>query len=204
MAIRHIVFDIGGVLANFRLKEFLADKGFDADMTRRIIRAAVMSTYWGRFERGEISEEETLRGFAEGDPEISAELITAFSDLSGMLTPCDYALPLVKGLRGAGYGVYYLSNYSKKAYDDCASSLSFMPYMDGGLVSFRVGLTKPDRNMFRLFLKEYGLKAEECLFIDDTPENVDAAKALGFAGTMFRSYDQLLADLKGMGISPRP
>ncbi len=202
MAIKNIVFDIGGVLANFRLKEFLAEKGFDADMSRRIIRAAVMSPYWGKFERGEISEEETLRGFAEGDPQIRNELATAFSDLTGMLTAFGYALPLVQSLHAAGFGVYYLSNYSKKAYDECALSLSFMPYMDGGLVSFRVGMTKPDPAMFRLLLTEYGLKAEECLFIDDTPENVAAARELGFAGIVFRSLEQLLTDMKEMGISP--
>ncbi len=196
MAVKNIVFDIGGVLADFRLKEFLAEKGFDAAMSGRIIRAAVMSPYWGKFERGEITEEEALRGFAEGDPGIGEELYKAFSDLRGLLTAREAALPLVRELRNAGFGVYYLSNYSKKAYDECAASLSFMSCMDGGLLSFRVGMTKPDPGMYRLFLKEYGLKAEECLFVDDTEENVAAARALGFEGIVFRSFGQLREDMK--------
>lgn len=72
--IRSIVFDIGGVLADFRIMEFLADKGFDVHMSKRIIKAAVNSSYWGQFERGEISEEETLEGFIKNDPEIKDEL----------------------------------------------------------------------------------------------------------------------------------
>lgn len=200
--IRNIVFDIGGVLADFRLKEFLAEKGFDAAMIKRIISAAVMSPYWAKFERGEISEEETLEGFAAADPEIRDELFKAFSSLAGMLTMRDYAIPLVNGLKSAGYGVYYLSNYSKKAYNECGESLAFMPYMDGGLVSFRVGATKPSPEMYTRFLQEYGLNAEECAFVDDTAENVDAARELGFAGILFASYDQLLADLKRLGIEP--
>ncbi|MBR0398652.1 MAG: HAD-IA family hydrolase [Eubacterium sp.] len=92
----------------------------------------------------------------------------------------DYAIPLVQQLKNAGYGVYYLSNYSKKAYDECGESLAFMPYMDGGLVSFRVGMTKPDPQVFKCFLDSFHLEPESCLFIDDTEENVRAAEALGY------------------------
>lgn len=41
--IKNIVFDIGGVLADFRIKEFLSEKGFDGAMIRRILKASVMS-----------------------------------------------------------------------------------------------------------------------------------------------------------------
>ena len=198
--IRNIVFDIGGVLADFRLMEFLADKGFDAALARRIVKAAVYSPYWGQFERGEITEEETLRGFAGMDPEIRDELYTAFSDLKGMLVMRDYAIALVRGLKAAGYGVYYLSNYSKKAYDECGESLAFMPYMDGGVVSFQVGLTKPDSRVYQLFLERYGLAADECLFIDDTAENVSAAQALGFSALEFKNYEELPAALARHGV----
>ena len=198
--IKNIVFDIGGVLADFRIREFMMEKGLDAPTIRRVLKASVMSPYWGRFERGEITEEETLRGFAEADPEIEREIRLAYTDLRGMLVMRDYAIPLVERLKRAGYGVYYLSNYSKKAYDECAESLAFMPYMDGGIVSFRVGLTKPDPRIFRCFLERFGLRAEECAFIDDTEENVTAARALGFAGIAFRDYDALLAELREAGV----
>lgn len=198
--VRNIVFDIGGVLADFRLKEFLAEKGFDGAMMKRILKASVLSPFWGRFERGELTEEETLQGFAANDPEIERELRLAYSSVAGMLTSRDYAIPLVQSLKTAGYRVYYLSNYSKKAYDECGESLAFMPYMDGGLVSFRVGRTKPDPDMYRSFLEEYGLRAESCVFVDDTAENVEAARRIGFEGIVFTSYDALLAELEKAGV----
>ena len=199
--IRNIVFDIGGVLADFRLMEFLTEKGFDVPMIKRILKASVMSPYWGSFERGEPTEEETLRGFASLDPENEGNLRTAFSNIEGMLTMREYAIPLVKAMKEAGLHVYYLSNYSKKAYDECAGSLEFMPYMDGGLVSFLAGRTKPDPGMYRMFLLKYGLRADECVFIDDTEENVEAAKALGFSGIVFRDYESLLRDLSDLGLT---
>lgn len=200
MAIQNIVFDIGGVLADYNVKGFLSDKGFDDEMTKRILKASVMSPYWGQFERAEITEEETLKGFVSIDPEIEKELYAAFSSVEGMLTIRDDAISLVKGLKKAGYRVFYLSNYSKKAYDECGESLAFMPYMDGGLVSFRVGRTKPDSEMYRLFLQEYHLIPEECIFVDDTAENVEVARKLGFAGITFTSCKELILELKDCGV----
>ena len=196
--IKNIVFDIGGVLADFRIKEFLMEKGMDAPTIKRILKASVMNPYWGKFERGEVTEEETLQAFAAADPEIEQELRIAFTNLSGMLVIRDYAIPLVQQLKEAGYGVYYLSNYSKKAYDECGESLAFMPYMDGGIVSFKVGMTKPDPKVYGCFLYKYGLEAESCVFIDDTEENVTAAKTLGFAGIVFTTYEELIDELKNI------
>ncbi len=198
--IRNVVFDIGGVLADFRVKEFLAEKGFDGDMIRRILRASVMTPYWGRFERDEITEEEALQGFAAADPEIAEELRRAYSSVKGMLTGRDFVAPMLRSLKDKGYGVYYLSNYSRKAYCECGESLSFMPLMDGGLVSFRAGKTKPDPEMYRMFLETQGLAAGECLFVDDTPENVEAARKLGFDGIIFETPEKLLEEFRRRGI----
>ena len=200
MAIQNIVFDIGGVLADFNVNGFLAAKGFDGAMIKRILKASVMTPYWEQFERGELTEEETLRGFASVDPDIADELRVAFSSVEGLLTIREYAIPLVKQLKDAGYRVFFLSNYSEKAYNECGESLAFMPYMDGGLVSFRAGKTKPDPAMYQQFLAENGLVAEECVFIDDTPANVVAARELGFAGIEFVSYDDLVNRLREFGV----
>ena len=91
--------------------------------------------------------------------------------------------------------------FVKKAYDECAGSLEFMPYMDGGLVSFLAGRTKPDPEMYRMFLLKYGLRADECVFIDDTEENVEAAKVLGFSGIVFHDYENLLRALSDLGLT---
>ena len=199
--IKNIVFDIGGVLADYRVEEFLAEKGFDGPMIKRILAASVKSPYWGKFERGEVTEDEALAGFAESDPGIADELRLAFNSVEGMLTARDFTIPLIESLKQAGYGVYYLSNYSKKAYDECGESLSFMPHMDGGIVSFQVGMTKPDPRMFQLFLDRFGLSAESCAFVDDTAENVQAARELGFAGVHFTDYGRLVADLNALGVA---
>jgi putative hydrolase of the HAD superfamily len=42
-----------------------------------------------------------------------------------------------------------------------------------------MGLTKPDPAIFEALLADAGLEATECLFLDDGPKNIEAAKRLG-------------------------
>ena len=71
-----------------------------------------------------------------------------------------------------------------------------MEYMDGGCISFMERMTKPDENFYKRFLEKYNLKAEECFFVDDTPENVEVAKRLGFSGIIFESYENTVESIR--------
>lgn len=199
--IKNVVFDIGNVLVDFRIKEFLAGKGFDGPAIRRIVKASVLSPYWEQFERADITEEEALAAFAGLDPGIGDDLRRAYANISGMLVMRDYAIPWVRSLKGSGCRVYYLSNYSKKAYDECRDSLAFMKYMEGGLLSFQERITKPDPAIYTRFLERFGLAAGECVFLDDTEQNVAAAESLGFRGIVFESYQQAVKQLEGLGVT---
>ncbi len=198
--IRNVIFDIGNVLTDFRWNEFLQDKGFDEAMIQRIAKASVLSPFWAEFDRGEWDTDKLLREFAKLDPEIEDELYRAFGDIREMVTKRDYAIPWIKELKSKGYGVYYLSNYSYKAYVDCIDALDFIPFMDGGILSFQDRVIKPDAEIYRLLLSRYGLKAEECVFLDDTPANVEAAEKLGFAGIVFGTREQAQEELRALGV----
>ena len=54
--------------------------------------------------------------------------------------------------------------------------------------------------MYQQFLEMYGLQAENCIFVDDTDENVEAAKQLGFEGIVFTSYESLLTEFERFGV----
>lgn len=198
--IRNIVFDIGNVLTNFRWKEFLMDKGFDGEMIRRIARASVENPLWQEVDRGVWDQEKLMREFIKLDPEIEAELRLAYDVICGMVTPRAYAIPWIKELKEKGYGVYYLSNFSDKAYVDCADALEFIPYTDGGILSYRERMVKPEPEIYRLLLERYGLKAEECVFLDDLEVNVEAARKEGFAGIVFETKEQAEEELARLGV----
>ena len=196
--IRNIIFDIGNVLTDFRWKEFLADKGFDEAMVRRIAKASVQSPVWNEIDRGVWSMEELMQAFIRQDPEIEEELRRAYGDITGMVTKRAYAIPWIQELREKGYRVYYLSNFSEKAYEDCADALDFLPYTDGGILSYREKLVKPDPEIYRRLLSRYSLEAQESVFLDDTALNVEAAERLGIHGICFRTKEQAEEELRGL------
>lgn len=198
--IKNVIFDIGNVLTDFRWRGFLQDKGFSEEMIDRIAKASVMNPAWNELDRGEWTEEQIIEAFIAADPEIEEELRLAFGQISGMVTPREYAIPWVKGLKAAGFGVYYLSNFSRKAEQECSESLSFLPYTDGGILSYQDKLIKPDERIYRLLLDRFGLQAQECVFIDDTLKNIEGGQACGIRGVWFQSYEQAVEELRKMGV----
>ena len=63
-------------------------------------------------------------------------------------------------------------------------------------MSYTVHLAKPDPAIYQTLLDRYGLKAEECVFLDDTVRNVEAAQALGVAGIVVTSQEQAKKELE--------
>ncbi|MCI9230835.1 MAG: HAD family phosphatase [Lachnospiraceae bacterium] len=198
--IRNIIFDIGNVLTDFRWKGFLQDKGFDEAMVERIAKASVQTPLWNEIDRGVWSLEELMQAFIAKDPEIEEELRRAYGNVTGMVTKRDYAIPWMKELKEKGYRVYYLSNFSEKAYEDCADALDFLPYMDGGILSYREKVVKPDPEIYRRLLSRYSLEAGESVFLDDTAANVEAARALNLYGICFQTKEQAEEELRGLGV----
>lgn len=193
--IKNIIFDFGNVLVEYNIKEFMLKKGIKPEIIPRILKASIMGPYWDEFDRGAITEEEAFEGFLSIDPEIGEELHMAFDNITGMLLKRDFAIPWIKELKAAGYKVYYLSNYSKKAYDECADSIEFIKYMDGGVLSHRELMVKPNPDIYKLLMDRYDLNPKECVFIDDTPKNVEVAIKLGMKGIVFTSKDDAAAKL---------
>ncbi|MCQ2523720.1 MAG: HAD family phosphatase [Lachnospiraceae bacterium] len=189
--IKNIIFDFGNVLVEYNIKEFMVKKGMSPDMIKRLLKASIMGPFWDEFDRGVLTEDEAFEGFLSIDPEIGEELHTVFDNIHGMLTKRDFATDWIKDLKQTGYNVYYLSNYSKKAFEECADSVDFIEYMDGGIMSHQVLMIKPDPNIYKLLLNRYNLKPEECLFVDDTPQNVEVAQTLGMKGIVYTNKEDV-------------
>ena len=73
--------------------------------------------------------------------------------------------------------------------------MSFIEKFDGCVFSFKEGIVKPDPMIYKTLLSRYDLKAEECVFIDDTEENVRSAENLGFTGIVFNGYEDAVKRL---------
>ena len=198
--IRTIIFDIGNVLTVFGWKNFLKSFGFDAQTEERVGKATMDNPFWNEMDRGKLSEEEMLEGFIQNDPSVEKEIRQIYENLHGILTKANYAIPWIKELKAKGYQVLVLSNFSEKVARQNADALDFLEYVDGGILSYKDGVIKPDPAIYRLLLDRYGLKPEECVFLDDVPKNVDAAAAFGIATILFRNQEQAMEELRALGV----
>ncbi len=64
--------------------------------------------------------------------------------------------------------------------------------------SCKVGVRKPDPDIFRRAEKEAGVPAAECVLVDDLAENCEAARSVGWRAVHFRNNAQAVRDLAGL------
>ncbi len=195
-----IIFDIGNVLADFTWREHYERFGFDEDMIERLADATVRCPLWNEYDRGVMTYEELFQGFVDNDPEIEPQLREAFADVSTMVVRNDYAIPWIHALQDKGYRCLYLSNFSERAHKECAAALDFIPHMDGGILSYQEKIIKPMPEIYQLLIDRYGLVPQECVFLDDTQRNLDAAEKFGIHTIHFENQAQAIEALKKLGV----
>ena len=196
--IKTVIFDIGNVLVNFHWREMYMEKGLFGKKFDRVAKATILSPMWCEIDRGIMTYEEVLDAFAEQDREMESEIRRALENTHGIVTKRAFAIPWICTLKEKDLQVLVLSNFGKKLIDDNPDAMDFLPYTDGGILSYKDHLLKPEPEIYRLLLKRYGLKADECVFIDDLKENIDAAKTEGIQGIVFESYEQTAMELNKM------
>lgn len=198
--IKNIIFDIGNVLVAFQWEKYYESFGYSEEILDRLAKATVLDPDWGEFDKGVLSEEEVCQLFIDNDPEIEKQIRETQADIKEMLGRYDYAIPWIQELKEKGYHVYYLSNFSSKAYRECKHTLDFLPLMDGGILSYREKVIKPNPKIYQLLLNQYHLKAEECVFLDDTAVNIEAAIREGIQGIVFQNKEQAQVQLRALGV----
>lgn len=196
-----IIFDIGNVLTDYTWREHIESKGFHGDMLERIADATVRSRQWNEYDLGILSDEEIMESFVRNDPEIEQEIRKAFEDKKKIVARRDYVIPWIRDLKRNKYQVLYLSNFSCRASVECADALDFIPYTDGGILSYREHVVKPMPEIYELLIDRYELVPEECVFLDDVEENLRAAEAFGIHTILFENREQARAELAKLGVN---
>ncbi|MGN0162252.1 MAG: HAD family hydrolase [Candidatus Ornithomonoglobus sp.] len=195
--INTVIFDIGRVLVDFDWGEYIYNL-FDSE-TAQIVKDAIFGgSFWNELDRGVLSRDEMLEGFNKNAPGYENEIRIAFDRVGDALALRDFTIPWICELKERGLRVLYLSNYSHHVTQCNPKVLSFTDYMDGGIFSCNVKLIKPDRRIYERLIELYGLTPSECVFIDDSAANIDAAKELGINTVHYKDYEQAYNELNKM------
>lgn len=198
--IKNIIFDIGNVLVEFRPEKVFLEIGVSPEKIEGLANATVYSPLWPELDRGIMREEDVFQKMKEASPEYAKEIGLISEKAIEELVHCfDYSADWLKGLQERGYKVFLLSNYPKSFFElHSKKHFSFLPYIDGKVVSAYVNLIKPDIRIYETLLNKYNLKPEECVFLDDREENVEGAEKAGIHGIQFLSYDDANRKLEQM------
>lgn len=199
--IRNIVFDMGNVLLRFSMMDYCAAH-VEAEEDRALVyRELFASLEWVMLDRGSISFEDATARICARLPQRLHGLIRPMIDgWHGHMTPMPGMRELVAELLEKGYRVYLLSN-TAKSYHHFRENIPCVDRFSGEFISADHGQLKPDHRIYEAFLREYGLQAAECFFVDDMNTNVEGAIHVGFSGMVFRgSAEGLRLALREAGV----
>jgi HAD superfamily hydrolase (TIGR01509 family) len=206
--IRNIIFDLGGVLLNLDMEKTskafrdLGMKDFDKHFTQ-----AKQSGVFDDFDCGKTSPAEFRSSLKKHLPEIvSDEQIDAAWNAMLLDLPKE-RLELLQAL-GKKYRLFLLSNTNEihvtafSAYlEKTFGKKDFSDYFENWYYSCRIGMRKPDAEIFEFVLRENKLQAEETIFIDDSIQHVEGAKLCGIRSLLLSKNENVRGLLERQNLS---
>ena len=213
----NLIFDFGGVLIDWD-PHHLYDPYFGDRARAEWFLQNICTTEWNTQMDGGKPFAEGIAELSARFPEWSREIEMFHSQWTKMVGgPIPGMLELVRELKAAGHRLYGLSNWSAETFPLICDDYPALKLLDGMVISGfesaggaasandcggagartsgRAPLIKPDPEIYKLLLSRYSLQPADCIFIDDNPANIAAARALGIRAIRFTTCSNLRAQL---------
>lgn len=181
-----LLCDMGNVLIRYEPGTFLDRYGIRDPQDRALLlREIFRSPLWPKMDLGEL-DEAGLEALVL--PRLPGRLHAAAHNLifrwDEPILPVPGMAGFLRACKEAGLRLYLLSNASRRqpAYWPRVPG-SFL--FDGSIVSAYCRCVKPSPEIYQIALEKFRLFPEECLFVDDLPENVRGAEDVGIPGFLF-------------------
>lgn len=194
------VFDIGQVLLRWEPKAALGPHFPDAAALETFMAEVGFMDWHARQDAGR-AVAEAVADHAARFPR-HAQVFAAFYDDWLKAVPGEVAgtRAIFEGLAARG-PVYGISNFSRELFDRTAPVHRFLDRFSGLVLSADVGINKPDPRIYAILCERYALAPGNCIFIDDAPRNVEAARAFGMDAVLFTDAPSLSEALRARGLS---
>lgn len=198
--IKHVVFDIGGVLLAYNVE--LPFRRLITDAAKRHwFLTEVCTTEWN-------IEQDRGRSWSDAEDILIAqypdeeELIRAYrKNWSEMIThPHQDTVNTLLSMIQRGVDVTLLSNWNDDTFEEIRHQYTFLNKPRGATISGRVGLIKPDPAIFEHHAIEYGCSPADSLFIDDNAQNVATARQCGWHSIHYLDHASFENDLTGFTV----
>jgi 2-haloacid dehalogenase len=199
-----VIFDLGGVLLDWNPR-YLYRKLFDDEEAMERFLREVCTMEWHEANDRGVPFEVTCAQLAAEHPEYAEHIWAWGTRTEEMVSgPIDGTVEILRELTQDGdVRVFALTNMEAHTYPLRRERYDFLGWFEGTVVSSAEGIIKPDAQIFRVLLERYGLEAGSTLMIDDSPRNIEAARALGMPTVLFRSPEALRRELEDAGLLAR-
>lgn len=206
MTIRAVISDLGGVIVRTH------DHGPRARWESRLKLspgALEHLVFWGeageRAALGEIEPDDVWSWVLERLALSPDERANLESDFWAGDRVDDALIDFLRSLRPA-VKTALLSNAWTSLREALETRWAVADAFDVIVISAEVGLVKPDPRIFHLALAELDVVPEEAVFLDDMPENIDAARSVGIHGIFFTNTQQAMDEIAALvsASAPRP
>ena len=199
MVIKHIFFDIGGVLLEIDHVRSLQYWSDCTDLSIDVIKDHFPYEVHEQYEIGEITDNEFFQAVKDALPQPNClkedDFWRGWNKLIVAETETVKLLPLLK----QSYNVYLLSNTNPRHIKhEVDKRFSFQKNVDRAFYSFDLGCRKPDEEIYLKALKLAGAKPEDSLFIDDVMINIDTARSLGIKTIHYKDPQNLYDELRNL------
>ena len=182
----NVIFDLGGVVFTWEPEKIIA-RVFDDPAVRALVRSKIFNhADWDQLDRGTLLyPEASLRAAARTGLPGSA-IAQLFKQVPLSLVGLPETVDLLRRLKSKGHRLFYLSNMHTASIDYLDRAYTFWEVFEGGVISCRVQLIKPEPEIYAYLVTQYGLKKTQTIFIDDLTANLEPAKKMGIQTIQFR------------------
>ena len=199
IVIKTIIFDLGGVVLSrgfWIFREYLVKKyGVTIEQTLEVF----IKKYYNLYFSGKISENEFWNKSLE-ELNINVGWKSLKNKLLNFYTLNEEMFRLIDSLRKKGYKVILLSDQTKEWWSRLNKKYSIDSHFDYYILSYEIGVNKPNPEIYKLALVKSGSKAKNSLFIDDLEQNLVPANKLGIRTILFRDCESLKKELISLGV----
>ena len=204
MAIRNVVFDVGGVLLEWNPPRVI-ERLHPDPKTQALIRQQMFEhTDWHEFDRGTLSYADAIAHFASATGLSTDETRALIHATRESLTPIEGTIRILEDLAAGGVHLYLLSNMPVSTFEYLRQHHEFFGHFEHLVISGAILLIKPEPAIYKHLVAETGIVPAESVFIDDLLKNVIAARECGFQAIQFRDpascREELRNYLPGIGL----
>ena len=197
--IRSFIFDIGNVLLPFdfnrAIRRIASQCATPLDVLPPGAKEITESYESGQIGRAEFLKQSIALLEYTGS---EADFVAAWEDIFEE----NFAMTRLVGALHGRYPLYLLSNTSDIHADHFEARYPVFQYFSGGIYSYRAGCMKPERPIFEIALRQFGVEPAETVYIDDMAPNVATARDFGFHAFQYdcAQHARLVEQLAALGV----